>query len=84
MYKITYLKSAVKALTKLPQPFGQRIIASMKRIAECREEGLDIKKLEGRSGYRLRMGSYRVIYEKFENELLIEVIKIGSRGDIYK
>jgi mRNA interferase RelE/StbE len=45
---------------------------------------LDIKKLEGREGFRLRIGSYRAIYRKLNDVMVIEIIKVGGRGDIYK
>ena len=41
------------------------------------------KKLVGRDGYRIRIGNYRVIYEIFDSELLIDVIAVGHRKDIY-
>ena len=45
----------------------------------------NIKRLIGSSEgcYRLRLRTYRVIYEKRENELIILVLRIGSRGDVY-
>jgi len=45
----------------------------------------NIKVLQGYENfYRLRVGDYRVIYRIDDNELIIIVLKIGSRGDIYK
>ena len=41
------------------------------------------KKLVGRDGYRIRIGNYRVIYEIFDAELLVDVIAVGHRKDIY-
>jgi mRNA interferase RelE/StbE len=41
------------------------------------------KKLKGRNGYRVRSGDYRVIYEIIDNILLINVIAVGHRRDIY-
>ena len=45
----------------------------------------NIKRLKGslEGCYRLRLRTYRVIYEKKENELIILVLRVGSRGDIY-
>ena len=45
---------------------------------------LDIDILKGRKGFRLRVGQYRVIYTRQDDQLIIEVVKIRSRGDIYK
>ncbi len=42
------------------------------------------KKLKGRSGYRIRVGDYRIIYEIIDKELIIDVIAIGHRKDIYE
>jgi mRNA interferase RelE/StbE len=39
--------------------------------------------LKSRDGYRIRIGDYRVIYEVFDDELVIDVIKLGHRKDIY-
>ena len=45
----------------------------------------NIKRLKGslEGCYRLRLRTYRVIYEKKENELIILVLRVGSRGDVY-
>lgn len=43
----------------------------------------DVKKLQGREGYRLRIGDYRAIYRLNNNELIVEVIAIGHRREIY-
>ncbi len=45
---------------------------------------LDVDKLKGEPAYRLRIGQYRIIYKRLDDQLIIEVIKIRPRGDIYK
>jgi len=40
--------------------------------------------LKGRKGYRIRVGDYRVIYEIFDGILLIDVIDLGHRKEIYE
>ena len=42
------------------------------------------KKLKGRKGYRIRVGYYRVIYEIIDDVLLIDVVDLGHRKDIYE
>jgi mRNA interferase RelE/StbE len=44
----------------------------------------NVTKLQNRAGYRLRVGDWRVIYDVQEHQLVILVIKVGSRGDIYR
>ncbi|MFV0530967.1 MAG: type II toxin-antitoxin system RelE family toxin [Flavobacteriales bacterium] len=39
--------------------------------------------MKGREGYRIRTGNYRIIYEIFNNILLVDVINLGHRKDIY-
>jgi len=42
-----------------------------------------IKKLKGRDGYRVRIGNYRVIYDIFDDQLVVDIIALGHRKDIY-
>jgi mRNA interferase RelE/StbE len=84
MYSITYRKSAAKALIKLPAEVSARFVAGFQKLANGETEGLDIKKLSGRAGFRLRVGGYRGLYRVEEEQLVIEVVAIGSRGEIYK
>lgn len=84
MYKIIYRKTAAKALLKLPPKVVEQFKQAFGHLAMDDESLLDIKKLEGREGFRLRIGSYRAIYRKLNDVMIIEIIKVGSRGDIYK
>jgi mRNA interferase RelE/StbE len=84
MYKIIYQKSALKTLAKMPKKVREKFTASFSLLAMSLETGLDIKKLEGREGFRLRIGGYRAIYRKLSDVMVIDVINVGLRGDIYK
>jgi mRNA interferase RelE/StbE len=84
MYKIVYRKSAAKALMKLPSTIVTQFRLSFDQLAQGQTSNLDLKKLQGRDGYRLRLGAYRAIYQIVNEQMIIEIIKIGSRGDIYK
>jgi mRNA interferase RelE/StbE len=48
------------------------------------DPSLDIHTLKGGAGYRLRIGSYRVIYTREDEDLIIEVVNVRPRGDVYK
>ena len=44
----------------------------------------NVTRLKGERGYRLRVGDWRVLYEIHDDVLVIEIIKIGPRGDVYR
>jgi len=71
-------------LAIMPKNIARRFLSAFVALALGRATGLDIKKLTGRDGYRLRIGGWRALYRIDKNQLIIEVVKIGARGDIYK
>lgn len=83
-YKIVFRKSAQKQLLKLPKSVGLKIIELIKSLSENPIPG-SAKKMTGfKNVFRIRSGSYRVIYSIENDELIIEIIKIGHRQNIYK
>ncbi len=84
MYKIVFKKTAGKDLERLPNSISERITLKIYALQkEPRPQG--VKKLAGSENlYRIRIGDYRVIYSIFENVLIIEIIRIGHRKDVYK
>lgn len=83
-YKLELKKKALKFLDKHPKE-KINFIKAFKDIVNGKEEKYDIKKLSGQIDfYRLRLGKYRAIYTIVNDELIILVVDIGSRGDIYK
>jgi len=83
MYELQYKKKAIKALAKINEPYYSAIIEAIDGLAE-NPRPLGCKKLTGRSGYRIRVGNYRIIYDIFDNKLIVEIVNVGSRGDIYE
>lgn len=83
MYEIQYKKKAIKALAKINDPYYSAIIKAIDELAE-NPRPMGYKKLTGRNGYRIRVGTYRIIYDIFETSLIIEIVNIGSRGEIYE
>lgn len=84
MFQLAYRKQALKGLRKMPPRLAGRFIAAFDQLAQGRTEGLDIRALSGRNGYRLRIGEYRAIYTLDDDRLIILVLDAGPRGDIYK
>ena len=82
-YSIEILRSAQKDLAKINETDRIKLIDSIRSLAfEPRPNGC--KKLSGRSAWRIRMGSFRVIYEIQDYKLVILVVAIGHRKNIYK
>jgi mRNA interferase RelE/StbE len=86
IYKVDLSRNAGHYLERLDRPTQSRIVSALRNLAiDPYAEAVDCKPLAGRLGeYRLRVGKYRVIYSIDDGILLISVIDIGSRGDVYK
>lgn len=78
MFQISYSKKAIKFLKRQDVPSQKRLITAISRLPL---EG-DIKKLQGIDGYRLRVGNFRVLFNV--DGIIIDIIDIGNRGQIYK
>jgi len=81
-YEIIFTDTSRKQFKKLEKDVQERIIKALERI-RIRPE-VHVKKLVGDPGYRLRVGEYRVIIDIKKDKLIILVIKIGHRKNIYK
>lgn len=84
IYQIEFTKDANKKLKKLPSDIKERIDSKIEELAiEPRPVG--VKQLaDEESLYRIRVGVYRVIYQIFDNILLVSVIKVKHRREVYR
>ena len=81
--KITYTKQATKILRTMPRKTAMRILTAIEKVAENPATAdLDIRALQGRDGYRLRVGDWRVIYS--QDGVVLAVERIAPRGKVYK
>jgi mRNA interferase RelE/StbE len=85
MFKVRYSKQSVKTLRKIPGGIARKIQSVMLEIAKnpAAYRG-DWKPLEGSGFWRLRVGGWRVVCAVQDDELVVLVLKIASRGDVYK
>ena len=85
MYQLKYRRQARNYLANLPFKIKSRIVNKLHELKENPDAPtLDVDTLKGGVGYRLRVGQYRIIYTRHEDQLIIEVVTIRPRGDIYK
>lgn len=85
MYQLTYLKRAEKALLAMPRATAILIRGKLRKMAtDPLAPNNNVKKLQGREGYRLRVGDWRIIYEIHDEQLIVLVLDIGPRGGIYR
>ena len=83
-YKVLVKPSAVKELENIPRKKDrQRIVERISTLADDpRPHGS--QKLSGNDRFRLRQGSYRIIYSIEDDALIVYVIKVGHRKDVYR
>jgi len=82
-YRLTFKKSVAKDLRTIP-------VKDIKHILKCIESLCDNPradgciKLSGQERFRVRQGNYRIIYEIQDSELIIMVVKVAHRSNVYK
>ena len=82
-YKLTFKQSVAKDLRPIPKDDVARILKRIDMLAENpRPPGSE--KLSGQERYRVRQGVYRIIYEIVDGALLVTVVKVGHRREVYQ
>ena len=81
-YRIELRPAAVRALKRLDPPIRKRIQGTIALLAE-EPRPPAARALRGRPGLRVRVGDYRIIYTVADDVLLIVVVTVGHRRDVY-
>jgi mRNA interferase RelE/StbE len=83
-YRIEATRDSLRGLAKLDKPVRRRVQVAIDGLGECpRPSG--VIALQGlRGAYRLRVGNYRVVYSIDDNRLVVLVVDLGHRGEIYR
>ena len=82
-YNVLMTRSAAKELEKVPATDRRRIVEKIRALAvNPRPAGGE--KLSGDDKFRLRQGDYRILYEIGDAELIVTVVRIGNRKEVYK
>ena len=82
-YKIEVAKKVRKSFQKIPKSDAKRILGAIEKLGEDPRPVLS-KKLKEEELYRIRVGIYRVIYQIFDDVLVISVVKVGHRKGVYR
>ena len=82
-YTIYLSKKAQSVLDQLSEHLAEPIILAIEKLS-ANPRPVGCKKLRGQYGYRIRVGNYRIIYDIIDNKLIVEIIAIGNRKDIYR
>ena len=81
-YSLEIKRSAAKELADLPTKDRDRLVARIKALAvDPRPPGAE--KLSGQDRYRVRQGDYRILYEIVDDQLIVTLVRIGHRRDVY-
>ena len=82
VYTVTIQKQALKSLAEIPEPYYSKIKSAIYSLA-LNPRPYGVKKLKNRSGYRITVADYWIIYNIYDRILLVEVIAVGHWKDIY-
>lgn len=83
MWQIELSRDAAKALLRMPRQDALRIRRKIDELARDPLQAPGVKKLTEHPGYRLRVGDWRVVYLLVKDKLVIQVIRIAQRKEVY-
>jgi mRNA interferase RelE/StbE len=82
-YSVVFRKSVARDLRRIPNDDLRKILAAIEALSkEPRPAG--IEKLSGQEKYRVRQGRFRVIYEINDDKVIVIIVKVGHRKDVYR
>ena len=85
MYRLTIRKQAIKALQRMPAWDARHVRDELEKLTQDPDRrDIDVTRLQGRPGFRLRVGGWRVIFMRDDKTREINVLRIGSRGGAYR
>jgi mRNA interferase RelE/StbE len=84
VYRVEIARRAVKALAALPRTEQQRVRAAIDLLAENPRPPGCVALTGEAHAYRVRVGDYRIVYEVFDDRLVVQVVRVGHRRDVYR
>jgi mRNA interferase RelE/StbE len=85
VYSIETSKEAARALGRMPSDLRTLVLAKVQAVAaDPHGRHANVKRLQGRPEFRLRVHDWRVLYRLVEDRLVLLVVKVGPRGEVYE
>lgn len=85
MHSIEYSREAIKVLEKMPRNLRELVVRKIEAVADAPyATHPNVTRLQGRPEFRLRVQDWRVIYRVLDDRVVMLVIKIGGRGQVYE
>lgn len=84
LYRIVLADRAERELRRLDREAQSRIVTAIRQLAADPRHNPRVKRLSGRVGYRMRVGDYRVLFDIEDDRLVVLVIQIGHRREVYR
>jgi len=82
-YRVEFTDAAERSFDALDGAVRSRISRALSRLAEAPRQSANVKALTG-GDYRLRVGDWRVIYALHDDVLMVLVLRVGHRRDVYR
>ena len=83
-YSAAIARRAIRSIAKLPRKEQQRIRAAIELLADQPRPPGCVALSGEDSAYRVRVGDYRIVYEVIDTRLVIQVVRVGHRRDVYR
>lgn len=83
-YSISYVPSAARALRKFDESTARRLLREIEKLADDPRPPGSIQLKGGDGEFRVRAGDYRIIYDVEDSELVVLVLRLGHRREIYR
>ena len=83
LFELRVRPSVAKDLKAIPR---QSVLRILDKIEGLRDDPRPVgcEKLSGQERYRIRQGCYRIVYSVFDDEIVVEIVKVGHRKDVYR
>ena len=84
VWALEFSRDAAKALLRMPRDQALRIRRKLDKLARDPMRAANVKKLIEHPGFRLRVGDWRIVYLLDTDRIVVQVVRIAARGEVYK